>query len=264
MKQTRGRWHTFGNAPIFHPVRRKSSERRSIRTVIRNSSEHLRDIPAPNWVVPRQLLERAVKADVLDRYLTLRATKTAVKIPERIEDWAILYMIPSVRASVDSLLEKRFLGGIPTVLEVGMGGVPYVVTSRYDEAAFVIFEGLGTENLLELERHKPNGMGVRAGVSFRRTDRVRDVVLGVCARDVPTIPARREQDTHHNAFLALALWELVRQWVGLLLIQASEEGGPVRGSRAHRTSGGRAGDHAEARRELLNVGATMKVVDARL
>ena len=175
-------------------------------------------------------------------------------------------MIPGVRASVDCSLEKRVFGGVPTVLEVSMGGVPYVVTSRYDEGPFIIFELLGTENLLELERHKPNGMGARAGASFRRTDRVRDVVLEVSTRDVPAIPARREQDTHHNTVLALALWELVRQWVGLLLIQASEEGGLVLGSRAHRTSGGRAGDHAEARGELLNVGfgAAMKVVDARL
>ena len=144
-----------------------------------------------------------------------------------------------------------------------MGGVPYVVTSRYDEAAFVIFEAFGTENLVELERHKSNGMGARAGGSFRRTDRVRDVVLEVRARDVLTIPARREQDTHHNAFLALAIWELVRQWVGLLLIQASEPCGLVLGSRVHRTSGGRAGDHAETGGELLNVRTTMKVVDAR-
>ena len=45
------------------------------------------------------------------------------------------------------------------------------------------------ENLLEPERHESNGMGRRAGASFARTDRVRDVVLEVFARDVDTIPA---------------------------------------------------------------------------
>ncbi len=89
---------------MFHPVRRKSRVRRPKRGIIRNPSGHFRDTPTPNWVVAGQLLERTEKADILNRYVILRVTKTVVKIQERIEDWAILDMIPSVRASVDCLL----------------------------------------------------------------------------------------------------------------------------------------------------------------
>ena len=53
-----------------------------------------------------------------------------VKIQERLEDWAIFYMIPHVRASVNCLLENRVLGSVPPVREVAMAGVPYVITSR--------------------------------------------------------------------------------------------------------------------------------------
>ncbi len=121
------------------------------------------------------------------------------------------------------------------------------------------------DNLLELERHKPNRMGGRAGAPFLRTHGVRDVVLEICARDVPTIPARWEYDMHENAFVAVALWERVCHWVGwLVVVHAIVADGLVRGSRARRPSVGRAGDHAQTLGELSNVGfgATMKVVDA--
>ena len=124
------------------------------------------------------------------------------------------------------------------------------------------------ENLLEPDRHDPNGMGGRAGASFACTDRVRDVVLEVCARSVLTIPARREYDMHENAFVARALWERVRLWVGRLRAVTTEEaGGRVRRNiRVESTSVGVTGDHAEARRELLSVcfGATMMIVGAPL
>src|SRR5258706_946665 len=123
------------------------------------------------------------------------------------------------------------------------------------------------DNLLKLERHKPNGMGGRAGASFRRTDRVRDVVHEVCARGILTIPARREYNLHENAFVAKSFWERVRHWVGrLCVVHALVDDGLVRWSRARCTFLGRAGDHAEARGELPNVGfgATMIVVDAPL
>ena len=68
------------------------------------------------------------------------------------------------------------------------------------------------EHLLEPDRHNPNGMGGWAGAPFARTNRVRDVVLEVCARDVDTIPARREYDMHENTLVARALWELGRRW----------------------------------------------------
>ena len=67
------------------------------------------------------------------------------------------------------------------------------------------------ENLLKLERHKPNGMGGRTGTAFVRINGVRDVVLEVCARGVPTIPARREYDMHESACVAVALWQGVRE-----------------------------------------------------
>jgi hypothetical protein len=78
------------------------------------------------------------------------------------------------------------------------------------------------------------------------------------------IPARREQDLDANAVGAVALWERVRLWDGRLVeAEAMVVEGLVRGIRAHRASGGRAGDHAETLGELLNVGfgATMQVVD---
>ena len=81
------------------------------------------------------------------------------------------------------------------------------------------------------------------------------MVHEVWARDVITIPARREYDIHENALVALARWERVGQWVGRRHAgQAKVVDGLVRGSRAQRTSGVRAGDHAETRRKLPNVG----------
>ena len=110
-------------------------------------------------------------------------------------------------------------------------------------------------------------MGGRTGAPFLRTDRVRDVVFEIRARDVPTIPARWEHDMHENAFVALALWERVCHWVGRLhIVHAKVADGLVRGSRARRTSGGRTSDHAQTLGKLLDVGfgAAMKVVDAPL
>ena len=123
------------------------------------------------------------------------------------------------------------------------------------------------DNLFELERYKPNRVGAWTGASFRRTDRIRDVVPEVCARGVFTIPARWEYDMHENALIALSLWERVCHWVGRLRgIHAKVLNGLVRGSRARCGSIGRAGDHAEARGELLNVGfgTTMIVPGAPL
>ena len=97
------------------------------------------------------------------------------------------------------------------------------------------------ENLLEAERDKPDRMGGRAGASVRGAgcvDRVRDVVHEVWARDVDTIPARREYDIHENAFVALLHWKRVGHWVGRLHIRhAKVADGLVRESRAQRTSG---------------------------
>ena len=123
------RRHTFVNAPIAHPVRRESRECRSPWRIVRNPSEHLRDTTAPNRVVTRQLIETTVNADVLNRHLTARATNIEVVIDGRREDWALAQTSLGVRASVDRLLENRVRGGIPTVLEISMAGVPDVVTS---------------------------------------------------------------------------------------------------------------------------------------
>ena len=121
---------TFVNTPVFHPIRRKSRVRRPKWRIVRNPGGHFRDGPAPNWVVAGQLFERAVKADVLNRDVILRLTKTVIKVQERIEDCAIFDMIIDVRAIVDCSLENRVLGSIPTVREVGIAGVPFGVTSR--------------------------------------------------------------------------------------------------------------------------------------
>ena len=123
------------------------------------------------------------------------------------------------------------------------------------------------DGLLQLDRWKPNGMGGRAGASVVRTDGVRDMVLEVCARDVPTVPTRREEDNLEKAVRAILLWESVRLCFHRIRISeavAFVADGLVRGSISHRASGGRAGDHAETRRELLFVGfgTTMQVVDA--
>ena len=66
---------------------------------------------------------------------------------------------------------------------------------------------------------------------------------------------------HENAFVALALWERVCHWVGRLrVVQAIVENGLVRGSRARCGSIERAGDHAEARGELPNVGFSTTMI----
>ena len=97
-----------------------------------------------------------------------------------------------------------------------------------------------------------------------RTDRVRDVVLEVGARDVLTIPACWEHDLDANAVGARALWERERLGDGRLIIaEAMVVEGLVRWIITHRASGSRAGDHAETLGELSNIGfgATMQVVD---
>jgi len=259
-----GRRRTFVNAPMLHPVRRESSVRRSPWWIVRNASEHLRDITAPDWVVAGQLRETAIDADVLHRHLTVRAANMEVVIDGRLEDWTLAQTSLGVLARVDCTLENGILGSVPTVLEVSVAGVPYVVTSRQDEAAIVIFEALGMGDLLDEDGHEPNGVGGRAGTSFLRTDRVRDVVLEVGARGVPTIPARREQDLDANAVGTVTFWEGERLWDGSLIeAEAMVVEGLFPGISAHRASVGLAGDHAEPLGELLNVGfcATMQVVD---
>ena len=108
-------------------------------------------------------------------------------------------------------------------------------------------------------------MAGRASTPFRRTDRVFDVVFEVWTRDVLTIPTRREEGTLHNSLVAMALWECGREWVGWQRgVQAIPAYGHVFGSIARRISVGRAGDHPETRRKLVDFGfgATVKVVDA--
>ena len=99
------RRRTSVNAPILHPVRRKSRVRRSPWRSDRTSG-HFCDITAPNGIVAGHLLEIAVKANVLNKDLTLRAAKMVVIILERIEDWALAYTILRVRAGVDCSLEN--------------------------------------------------------------------------------------------------------------------------------------------------------------
>lgn len=188
-----------------------------------------------------------------------------VIIDGRLEEWALAQTSLGVLAGIDCLLENRVRGGIPTVLEVRVAGVPYVVTGRQDEGAVVIFKVPSMGNLLDEDGHEPNGMGGRAGASFMRTGRVRDVVLEVGARGVPTIPARREQDLDTNAVGTSTLRERERLWDGRLVeAEAMVVEGLVPGIRAHRASAGLAGDHTETLGELLDVGfgASMQVVDS--
>jgi len=254
---------TFINASMLHPVRGKSGVRRSPGRVVGNPSEHFLDITAPNWVVAWQLPEIAVNADVLNRHLAVGPTDMVVITDGRLEEWALAYTSLGVCATFDRSLEKRVLGSVPTVLEVSMAGVPYIVTSSQDEGAVVVFKVLGMGKLLDEDRHKPDRMGGRAGASFMRTDRVRYMVLEVGARCVLTIPARREDDLNTNAVGTIARWERVRLWDGRLVVaEAMVVEGLVRGIRCHLASGGRARDHAEILGELLDVGfgATMQVV----
>ena len=74
---------------MARPVRRKGSESRSPWRIVRNPSEYLRDISAPNGVVTRQLIETAVNANVLNRHLTARAADMEVIIDGRREDGAL-------------------------------------------------------------------------------------------------------------------------------------------------------------------------------
>ena len=71
---------------MVHPVRRKGGVGRSKRRLIGNTSEYFRDITAPNRVVAGQLRETAVNADILNRYVTLRAAKMVVRIHSRVEN----------------------------------------------------------------------------------------------------------------------------------------------------------------------------------
>jgi len=79
----------FINAPMLHPVRRKSRVRRPPRRIVGNASGHFLDITAPNWVVAGQLIETTVNANVLHGHLTVRATNMVVIINGRREDWAL-------------------------------------------------------------------------------------------------------------------------------------------------------------------------------
>jgi hypothetical protein len=187
-----------------------------------------------------------------------------VVIDGRLQDRALAHTSLGVPAGIDCSLENRVRGSIPTILEVSVAGVPYVVTSRQDESAVIVWEVLSMGELLDEDGHKSNGMGGGAGTSFVRTDRVRDMVLEVGACGVPTIPARWEQDLDANAIGTFTLWEGERLWDGRFVVaEATVVEGLVRGVGAHRVSGGLAGDHAEALGELPNVGfgATMQVVD---
>jgi len=116
--------------------------------------------------------------------------------------------------------------------------------------------------LLGEERNQPNGMGGRAVGCFAPPDRVRDVVLVVCARDVHAIPARGKEDLHMPAAGALAVWERIRLW---LVLFAGDDAGVGESLVRFRLSVavGRAGDHAETLGEWLIVvlvGATIQVV----
>jgi len=146
-----------------------------------------------------------------------------------------------------------------------VAGVPYVVAGGQDEGAVVVFEVLGMGNLFDEDSHEPDGMGGRAGASFLRTNRVRDMVLEVGTRSILTIPAGRKQDLDANTVGTVSVRECVRFWDGRFVeAEAMVIEGLVRRIRAHRTPGRRACDHAKAWGELLNscFGATMQVVDS--
>ena len=90
-----------------------------------------------------------------------------------------------------------------------MAGVPFIVTGSQDKGAVVVFEELAMDILLQFDRHKPDRMGGRAGASLEPTERadgVYDMVLEVGARNVPTIPARREEDNLVKTLGAILLW----------------------------------------------------------
>ena len=182
----------------------------------------------------------------------------------RLEDSALAQASLGVRARFDCLLENRVRGSIPTILEISMAGIADVITSGQREGAVVVFEVVGMGHLFNEDGHESNGMGGRAGTSFMGTDRVRNVVLEVGARDISAIPARGKQDLDANAVGVSALWERKRLRDGRLVVaEAMVVEGLVRWIRGHRASGGGTGDHAETLGELLNdlFGAAMQVVD---
>ena len=119
-------------------------------------------------------------------------------------------------------------------------------------------------DLLEKDGHDPDRKGGRAGAPFMGTDRVRDMVLKIGARHVPAVPAGREHDLDANPIGTGTLGEFIRLCNGLLVVaEAMVVKCLVRGIRAHRPPGSRAGDHAETLGELVDVSfsATVQVVD---
>jgi hypothetical protein len=145
-----------------------------------------------------------------------------------------------------------------------MAGKPYVVAGGQDKGTVIVFEPAGIGDLLDEDGHKPNGMGGGAGATFRRTDRVGDMVLEVGARSVLAVPARWELDLDANPVGTGAFGEFIALRDGRLIVaEAMEVESLLRGIGAHHASTGRASDHTETLGELLNIGfgATMQVVD---
>jgi len=158
------------------------------------------------------------------------------------------------------LLEHRVVVGTPTVLKVSMAGVSYGVAGGQGECAIVIREVFGVGNLLDEDSHKPFGVAGRAGAEFIRADRVRDMVLGVGAHGVHTIPARREQDLDANR-VTVTLGEVERLRI-VSIGEATVAECIVVGSVPHGLGRG-TGDHSEALGKLhMRLIATMQVVDS--
>ena len=223
---------------MFHPAWRKSRVRGSPWRVVGNPSGHFRNVTAPKWVVAGQLIETAIDANILNRHQAIGATNTVIITLRLLEDWAVVKISSSVGASVDRLLENRVRGVIPTVLEVSVVGVSYVVASGQDEGTVVVLELAGVSDLLEEDGHEPERMGRRAGASFMGADRVRDVVLEVGARNVLAVPAGLEQDLQADPVGTGALGEFVRLWNGRLVVaEAMVVERLVRGIRGHRAPG---------------------------
>lgn len=178
------------------------------------------------------------------------------------QDLAFPDISSCIRAGIDGLLEDRVWGGIPTVLEVSMAGVSYVVASRQDESAGVVLELGRVGELLEEDGHKADRVGVRAFASFVGAERVRDMVLEVGARSVLAIPARLEHDLDANPVGTILFGEFQRlRVVGAeaMIVECVVVGRVLR-SLIRGTS-----DHAETRRKLnkVLVGlATMQIVDS--
>jgi len=145
-----------------------------------------------------------------------------------------------------------------------MAGVSYVVASRQDKGAIIILVLAGVGDLLEEDRHKADGVGRRAGPSFMRTNRVRDMILEVGARSVLAIPARLEHDLDANPVGTRTLGEFERLWDGGLVVAETMEVECVVVCGGTRCLFRRTSDHAETLRKLLDLllGATMQVVDS--